>query len=170
MSLLVAPDPDWPRQAQREADLWRSTGVLGLVAIHHIGSTAIPGLPARGIIDLLAVFHDLQACDAARPELEQLGYDWYGTLDRTGRRCLGRNDPDTGLRLFQAHCFSAGSPDIRRHLAFRDALVHNSALRAAYTAQKAHCAARHPDGGCDYGICKSAWIDKVEQRALDDLK
>ena len=167
MSLLVAPDPDWPRQAQCEADRWRSAKLDGLIAIHHIGSTAVPGLPARAIIDLLPVFQNLECCDRSRQALEDLGYDWLGEFGLPGRRYLCRDDPATGQRLFQIHCFAANAPDIRRHLAFRDALMHNPPLRAAYTAQKAHCAARHPQGGRDYGNCKSSWINRVEQKALE---
>ena len=60
-----------------------------------------------------------------------------------------------------------GRADIRRHLAFRDAPRGNGPLRAAYSAVKGACAARHPEGGVAYGTCKSAWIDKTEARALE---
>ena len=69
--------------------------------------------------------------------------------------------------MIHAHSYTIGHPDIPRHLAFRDALRSNASLRAAYTSVKASCAARFPDGGENYQACKSAWIDKAEQRALE---
>lgn len=167
MSLLSPPDPNWPAQAQAEADRWRAAGLAGLVTVHHIGSTAVPGLPAKPIIDLLPVFADQATCDAARPALERLGYEWLGEFGLPDRRYVRLDDPETGNRLFQAHCYVQGSGEITRHLAFRDALRANASLRAAYTAVKARCAALHPGDRVAYGDCKSNWIAKAEQKALE---
>ncbi|WP_299150101.1 GrpB family protein [uncultured Tateyamaria sp.] len=169
MSLLAAPDPGWPAQAAGYGDAWRAH-VSGLVAVHHIGSTAVPGLPAKPIIDLLPVFADADAADAARPALEALGYEWMGTYGLPGRRYVRLFDADTGARRVHAHAYVQGHADIRRHLAFRDALRANAALRAAYTSVKASCAARHPDGGAAYGACKSDWIAKAEAKAMETYK
>lgn len=169
MSLLATPDPGWPAQAARYADAWRAH-VGGLVAVHHIGSTSVPGLPAKPIIDLLAVLADEAAADAARPDLEALGYEWMGAFGLPGRRYVRLSDAKTGARRVHAHAYVQGHADIRRHLAFRDALRANAALRAAYTSVKASCAARHPDGGAAYGACKSDWIVKAEAKALETYK
>ncbi|WP_372573155.1 GrpB family protein [Ruegeria jejuensis] len=167
MSLLSAPDPTWPAQAQAEAERWRKAELQGLITIHHIGSTSVPGLPAKPIIDLLPVFEQPDACDNARHHIEALGYEGMGALGLPGRRYVRRDDPQTGKRLVQAHCFATGSPEITRHLAFRDALRQNAALRAAYTSVKARCAALHPGDHRAYGACKSGWIDKTERTALE---
>ncbi|WP_293576740.1 GrpB family protein [Phaeobacter sp.] len=166
MTPLVAPDPGWPAQCHAEADRWREAGLTGLVQVHHIGSTAVPGLPAKPIIDMLPVFADMDALDAARPQIEALGYEWMGEFGLPGRRYCRRDDPQTGRRLFQAHCYVAGSGEITRHLAFRDALRDNASLRAGYSAVKGKCAALHPGDLSGYGDCKSGWIKKVEARAL----
>lgn len=167
MSLIVAPDPDWPVQAQAEADRWRSLALEGLVTIHHIGSTSVAGLPAKPIIDLLPVFETVEACESGQARIETLGYEWMGEFGLPGRRYVLRNDPDTGKRLFQAHCYAIGSSEIDRHLAFRDALRVNAALRAAYSSVKACCAALHPGDHQAYGACKAGWIDKAETKALE---
>ncbi|MXQ07553.1 GrpB family protein [Alphaproteobacteria bacterium GH1-50] len=168
MSLLSPPDPEWPSQAAHEIARWRAT-VPGLVTVHHIGSTSIPGLPAKPIIDLLPVFTDDAARDDAGGAVQAMGYEWMGAYGLPGRAYCRLIDPETGIRRFHAHGYSQDHPDIRRHLAFRDALRDNAALRAAYTSVKAACAARHPEGGADYGACKSGWIDKAERRALERL-
>lgn len=166
MSLLVAPDPSWSVRAAEEIARWMEN-VRGLQSVHHIGSTSVPGLPAKPIIDLLPVFDDARAQQDSPDAIEALGYEVLGAFGLEGRTYARRNDPDSGKRLVQAHCYAQGQPDIERHLAFRDALRENAVLRAGYTSIKAACAARHPEGGPAYGACKSAWIDKAEARALE---
>ena len=97
-------------------------------------------------------------------------YEWMGEYGLKGLAYARKSDPKSGRRLFHVHCYSEGHPDIWRHLAFRNALRENAALRAAYTSIKAACAARHPDGGDAYGQCKSRWINKAEARALEHYK
>lgn len=169
MTGLAAPDPAWPAQAMAEAERWRNA-VPGLITIHHIGSTSVPGLPAKPIIDLLPVFSDAASADGARQAVEALGYEWMGPYGLEGRRYCRLDDPATRKRRFHAHGYVQGHADIRRHLAFREALRANGALRAAYTSVKASCAVRYPDLGADYGACKSGWIDKAEARALETLR
>ena len=127
----------------------------------------MPGLPAKPIIDFLPVFVDEAARDAAEASVTSHGYEWMGPYGLPGRAYARLSDAETGTRLFHAHGFPEGHPDIRRHLAFRDALRGNAALRAGYTSVKAACAARHPEGGAGYGDCKSDWIAKVEAKALE---
>ncbi|WP_282051760.1 GrpB family protein [Phaeobacter inhibens] len=169
MSLVVAPDPTWPTQAQAEADRWSDSGVDGLIEVHHIGSTAVPGLPAKPIIDLIPVFESEAAMDTARPIIEALGFEWLGEFGLPGRRYCRYDDPETGKRQVQAHCYVEGSDEITRHIAFRDALRANAALRAGYAAIKGKCAALHPGDMHGYGDCKSDWVQKIEAHAINAL-
>ncbi|MEQ3709717.1 MAG: GrpB family protein [Tateyamaria sp.] len=166
MSLVVPYDGTWPIRADEEMQRLREA-VEGLITVHHIGSTSAPGLPATPILDLLPVFSHDAAADASRAALEVLGYEWMGAFGLAGRRYCRRDDPETGDRQVHAHAYVQGHADIRRHLAFRDALRANVSLRAAYASVKGACAARHPEGGEAYGTCKSAWIAKTESRALE---
>ncbi|CUH80961.1 dephospho-CoA kinase/protein folding accessory domain-containing protein [Tritonibacter multivorans] len=164
---LIAPaDAEWPALAQRECDRWRAAALPGLLRIHHIGSTAVKSMPAKPVLDLLPEFGSLDALDAARAQIEGLGYQWMGEYGLPGRRYCRLDDPKTGNRTVQAHAYVQGSPEITRHLAFRDALRANASLRAAYAAVKGKCAALHPGDARGYGKCKSDWIQKVEARAL----
>lgn len=169
MSLLVAPDPAWPEMALTEAKRWHGSGMTGLVEVHHIGSTSVPGLPAKPIIDLIPVFESTAAMDAARSFVEGLGFEWLGEFGLPGRRYCRRDDPESGKRLVQAHCYVEGSAEITRHLAFRDALRSNAPLRAGYAAIKGKCAALHPGDMHSYGDCKSEWVQKAEAQALKAL-
>ncbi|MEL7025685.1 MAG: GrpB family protein [Pseudomonadota bacterium] len=165
--MIEAPDPSWPHMATQLIDEWSDT-VRGLIAVHHIGSTSVFGLPAKPVIDLLPVFETDGALDAAQRSVEAMGYEWLGEYGLPGRRYARRNGPD-GHREVQVHCYALGSPEITRHLAFRDALRGNAGLRAAYTSVKARCAALHAGDPRAYGDCKSSWIKKVEARALERL-
>lgn len=169
MTFLSAPDPKWSEEARAEIARWQE-GITGLLDIHHIGSTSVPGLPAKPILDLLAVFDTPQSQEASRGGLASLGYEWMGEYGLPGRSYARLDDPITGQRIVQAHGYATGHPDIARHLAFRDALRSNQALRVAYTSIKAACAARHPEGGEAYGACKSEWIRKTEAKALERTK
>ena len=164
MIRLAAPDPDWPTQAAAEAARW--DGIDGMKSIHHIGSTAVPGLIAKPILDLMPVFTDADAMEASRPDLERLGYEWMGAYGLPGRRYVRRDDPETGERLSQAHCYAEGHEDIRRHLAFRDALRSREDLRMAYGALKSRCASDYGHDAGQYADCKSDWIKRVEAEAL----
>jgi GrpB-like predicted nucleotidyltransferase (UPF0157 family) len=166
VSLLAAYDATWVAQAAEEGARWRRA-VAGLITVHHIGSTAIPGMPAKPTLDLMPVFADDAAADAAQKAVEGMGYQWMGEHGLPGRRYGRLIDPDSGHHLVHAHAYVQGHADIRRHLAFRDALRANAPLRVAYSSVKAACAARHPDGGAEYGSCKASWIDKTETRAME---
>ncbi len=168
MSLLGPPDPAWSDRASAEIDRWFSLDLPGLLTIHHIGSTSVPDLIAKPVIDLLPVFTDMSRLDAARPGLETLGYEWLGEFGLPGRRYIRLDDPATGQRLFQAHCYVEGSLDIVRHLAFRDAIRASPKLRAAYAAEKQRCARLHPDDYHAYGDCKSSWIARAEADAMEN--
>lgn len=130
---LVAYDPDWPRLFGREAERLRS--VLGDVAlrIEHVGSTSVPGLTAKPIVDVLLVVPDSADEPCYLPRLQAAGYvlrirepDWF-----EHRLVKG---PDTDVNL---HVFSAGAAEVERMLRFRDRLRADDAARNATRAPSA---------------------------------
>lgn len=163
---LVDHRPEWKKTAR--AEISRLRDALGplLVTAHHIGSTSIPGIKAKPIIDLIPVVTSIERLDDVKASLEALGYDYLGEFGLPGRRYCRRKDPATGKRAFQLHCYAQGFPEIARHLAFRDYLLAHDDIAKDYEAEKIRAAALHPDNTLDYNAAKNDWIKKTEQDAL----
>ena len=161
---LVQPDPAWPDQAAAEAK--RLAGAVGetLVIVHHIGSTAIPGIRAKPTIDLLPLVNSLAALDARAAAVRALGYDWRGEFGLPGRRFCSLTR--AGARLFNVHFYQEGAADVARHLIFRDYLRAHPDEARAYEAEKIRAAAMRPDDTLAYNDQKNDWIKACERRAL----
>jgi GrpB-like predicted nucleotidyltransferase (UPF0157 family) len=163
---LLPHDSAWAGRALAEAQTLADALGADLLNVHHIGSTSIPGIRAKPTLDLIPVIHSLSAFDARRRDVEALGYEWRGEFGLPGRRYCAKSSPDTGRRLVQLHCYEKGSPEIDRHLAFRDYLRGHSEVAAAYEQEKMRCAHLHCDNSRAYADCKSVWISRTETAAL----
>lgn len=158
MPLVVAPDPSWPARFAAEAARLAPC----LPVLHHIGSTAVPGLCAKPTIDILGVAEDPAALV---PALVALGYDARGENGTPGRMFLRLIQGD--VRVFHLHLYRDGAPDIERHLVFRDWLRAYPDRVAAYGAHKMELAARLGKTRADYVADKDAFVRTEEARALD---
>lgn len=163
---LVPHDDAWATAAELEAD--RIRFVLGkrLLRVHHIGSTAIEGIAAKPIVDLIPVVTSLEVLDAMRERVEAIGYQWWGEYGIAGRRYCTFNDPQNGTRLFNVHFYADGNSEIERHLAFRDYLRANPSLAQEYEALKRRLASEFSDVN-DYAEAKTPWIRSIEPTALE---
>jgi GrpB-like predicted nucleotidyltransferase (UPF0157 family) len=159
---LVAYDRDWPGLFSREADRLRL--VLGDEArrIEHVGSTSVPGLMAKPVIDILLVVPDSADEPCYVPRLQGAGYvlrirepEWFEHRLFKG--------PDTAINL---HVFSSGAAEEERMLRFRDRLRHDDAARNRYERVKRELAVRTWRHVQDYADAKAAVVNLI----LDDAE
>jgi len=163
---LCPPSPEWAILAATETARLKSALGDVLITVHHIGSTAIPGILAKPIVDLIPVVTDLESLDAHEDAVRALGYKWYGEFGLAGRRYCTLTDSVTGERKVQLHCYAEGAEGLPRHLAFRDYLRAHPAVAKEYEAEKVRAAALHPDDTLAYNGAKNDWIKKTERDAL----
>lgn len=164
---LVPHDPAWAAAARAEgARLGEALGDA-LVAVHHVGSTAVPGIRAKPVLDLIPQVHALDVLDALAGRLEALGYLYRGEFGIPGRRYCTWDDPRDGTRRIQLHCFATGHPEMARMIAFRDHLRAHRDRARAYEAEKERCRRLHPDDTMAYAEAKAAWI-RAELRPTTD--
>lgn len=165
MHVRVVPyDPAWEKGYEEEAQRLRQALDGLLIEIHHIGSTAVPGLMAKPVIDILPVVRDIAAVDGRNPQMEALGYACMGEFGIPGRRYFRKGGED---RTHQVHVFAAGSRgDIERHLAVRDYLRAHPAAAEAYGWLKQELAARFPEDIEGYCDGKDAFVRRLEAEAI----
>jgi GrpB-like predicted nucleotidyltransferase (UPF0157 family) len=164
---LSEPDAAWIETFKRESGRLASALAGDVIEIHHVGSTAIPTIRAKPIVDLIPVVVSLARLDDLRPRVEALGYTWWGEYGIPGRHYCTLQDPATGRRSFNAHFFAHLDPEIERHVAFRDYLRAHPAAAREYEAVKLRAALLHPEDVLDYNVEKSPWIRAIEPRAIE---
>jgi GrpB-like predicted nucleotidyltransferase (UPF0157 family) len=164
--LIVDYDPQWPGLYRQEAD--RIRDVLGnrVLQMEHVGSTAVPGLAAKPVIDVLLVVDDSADEDKYLPALQSAGYllrhrepAWYEHRMLKG--------PDTDINL---HVLSSGCPEIDRMLLFRDWLRGNRADRELYAHTKRALAQQEWDSVQNYADAKTSVVAEILARAFIEPK
>ncbi|MEL6658238.1 MAG: GrpB family protein [Bacteroidota bacterium] len=161
---VVDYNPRWPQAFEQEAALLRQALSDALVEIHHIGSTSVPGLAAKPIIDILPEVHDLALLDARAPQMEALGYEVMGEFGIPGRRYFRKGGDE---RTHHVHAFLAGDAHAIRHLAFRDYLIAHPEVAQAYGQLKREVAQRSNNNIETYGDGKDPFIKIHERKALE---
>jgi GrpB-like predicted nucleotidyltransferase (UPF0157 family) len=152
--LIADYDPAWPAgfEAQRER-IARALGDQAL-RIEHIGSTSVPGLAAKPIVDVLVAVTDPDDEVAFREPLERAGYELR--VREPGHRMFR-----TPARDVHVHLWADGGPDVERHIVFRDRLRASAAQREAYERLKRELAGIDWNDMNDYADAKGPFIDGV---------
>ncbi|WP_232329378.1 GrpB family protein [Nocardia violaceofusca] len=161
--VLVPYDPCWPRIFDEQAAAIRRALAGRMITIEHVGSTAVPGLAAKPIIDIDLIVADSADEPAYVPHLERAGFrlvlrepSWHQ------HRMLTRIAPAVNL-----HVFSPNAPEHIRHLIFRDWLRTHPADRNLYETAKRDLAAKTVATPADYNLAKNPIIDEIYDRAFD---
>jgi GrpB-like predicted nucleotidyltransferase (UPF0157 family) len=161
---IVDYDPAWPEEAERE--LARVAEALGetVVRLDHVGSTSVPGLAAKPIVDLQVSVAALQPQAAYVEPLEAIGYLFVPFATSPEYHFFGK--PAERPRTHHLHVCLAGSHEELRHLAVRDYLRADREEAARYEAVKRESARLHPEDRVAYMEGKDAFVAELERRAL----
>ena len=157
-------NPMWARMFEDEAKLIKRILGDNCTEIHHIGSTSVPGLAAKPIIDIMPVVHSLDLVDAVRGAFQEIGYEFLGEFGIIGRRYMRKGGDE---RTHQVHIFSEHSvSDIERHLALRDFLRTHKDVCDEYAALKKSLARKYPYDIDGYCAGKDEFVKNLEREAL----
>lgn len=159
---LVPYDPNWPRVYERHAGRIREALSEKVLLLEHVGSTSVPGLSAKPVIDIILEVADAADESSYIPPLEKTGFilrirepDWFE------HRLLKTPQADVNL-----HIFSAGCEEIERMLTFRDWLRTHEEDRQLYEKTKRELAARTWKHTQHYADAKSEVVQTILDRAL----
>jgi GrpB-like predicted nucleotidyltransferase (UPF0157 family) len=163
--LIVSYDPLWPKLYSDEESRISVALGRGALRVEHVGSTSVPGLAAKPVIDTLLVVRNSADEESYAPALERAGYvlrireaHWFE------HRMF--NCPDTQTNL---HVFSLGCPEIDRMLLFRDHLRSHATDRDLYQRTKQTLAQREWGSTQDYADAKTAVVEEILGRARQPI-
>ena len=160
-------NPIWPKMYEEEARSIEKILADNCVAVYHIGSTSVPGLAAKPVIDIMAVVRSLEKADAAAEEFSETGYEYLGEFGIAGRRYLRKGGEE---RTHQVHIFQADDwNNIGRHLAFRDYMRTHEKEREEYAKIKIDLAQRFPYDIAGYCDGKENFVREREKLALSQV-
>jgi GrpB-like predicted nucleotidyltransferase (UPF0157 family) len=161
---VVPNDPMWRNAFETEKRHVGSALGENVVAIHHIGSTAIPNIYAKPVVDLLVEVGNITEVDGRSSEMESLGYEVMGEFGIPRRRYF-RKDNEKGIRTHQIHAFETGSAEIERHIAFRDYMIAHPEEAQRYSELKRKLAEKHSQSMDEYMDGKDEFIKEMDLKA-----
>lgn len=166
--IVVDYNPAWKNDYLIEEKLVKHVLKQNCVAIYHIGSTAVPGLAAKPIIDILTVVKSLESVDKVSNAFEEMGYAYLGEFGIAGRRYLRKGGDE---RTHQIHILDETDRfNVDRHIAFRDYMSTHSEDRAKYSELKKELARKYPYDIESYCDGKAAFVKDTEAKALASYK
>jgi GrpB-like predicted nucleotidyltransferase (UPF0157 family) len=161
---LVEPDPSWPQHFELEAAALRSTlGALDGVRIEHFGSTAVPNLRAKPVIDILLIHPNPEAWPQLVKPLQALGYVYWAENPRRNQMFFVKGMPPFGRRRTH-HVHVRVPEDAERELLFRDLLRKDAALAREYESLKEQSAQHYPTDRDAYTDSKTKFVANALSR------
>jgi GrpB-like predicted nucleotidyltransferase (UPF0157 family) len=163
---VLPHNPGWRDEFERESKQVALALGENAIAIHHIGSTAIPNIYAKPVIDLLVEVNDITQVDNCAAAMEALGYESMGEFGIPSRRYF-RKDNESGVRTHHVHIFEGGSSQVERHLAFRDYMIAHPKAAQQYSDLKRELVKTLDLSDIEgYMDGKDEFIKVMEKRAL----
>ena len=163
---VVPYNANWPAMYEKEVKRIKQVLRSEIVSIHHIGSTSIPDMSAKPIIDILLEVKDITRIDDYNDEMIGLGYEPRGELGIPGRRYFSREEPKD-VRTHHIHAYQAGNIELTRHLAFRNYMITHPEDAKEYAELKIVLARRFPLDIDGYVLGKEQYVSRMESIAME---
>lgn len=164
-STITNYDADWPRQYAAAAERLRSVFGAALLELHHVGSTAVPGLAAKPEIDILVVVRDVADAGVWQADLAPLGYRRGNDLS-AGHLFFKRDV--NGIRTHKVHICKAWHSKIGELLEFRDRLRRDSAVKEQYERLKYQLERDNTQGIGEYLKGKAPFVEAVLKSQVEE--
>jgi NAD-dependent deacetylase len=155
-------DPEWPRRYEAEADLVCAALGADVVDVEHMGSTAVPGLAAKPVIDISVGLRRVELAAERIAAMDQLGYEYLGENNLPGRLFFRKDEK--GRRAYHVHAVEHDGGHWHRHRAFRDYLRAHPEEAVRYAVEKRRLAAQCETHE-EYWARKQAYVDPLFERA-----
>lgn len=162
---LVPHDPAWSRDGARIVRTLSALFGRDCLGCAHVGSTAVPSIVAKPILDIVLGLSSIELADQKRDELEKLGYTFVEDQPRANERLFSRRVGDGSTVTCHLHVLKHGSPEWRDYLAFRDYLKGRPGVAREYEAKKKELASAYPDDRAAYTAGKSELIESILRKA-----
>lgn len=162
--VVVPHENHWSEKFQMEAKRLKSA-MPETVKIYHIGSTSVPGLAAKPIIDMIMEVENIERVDGWNERFIELGYIVKGENGISRRRYFIHGTKEKCS--YHLHVFEKGNPEIVRHLAFRDYMMAHCEEAEAYATLKKELAEKYKYDGALYTEGKNEFVRNVDEKAKE---
>ncbi|WP_133706373.1 GrpB family protein [Rhizobium sp. BK313] len=159
--VLEPHDPGWAALFDAERLAMESVDEGWFKAIHHVGSTSIPGIAAKPIIDILVSLNRNEDGPACADAMRKLGYEYRGNGGISGRHYYRKGNPHT----HHIHMWVESNPEFGQHLRFRDFLRSHPAEAQAYETLKKELAERFVSDTLSYSLAKDEFCQRIDRLA-----
>lgn len=172
--VVVDPDPEWPRQFQEIKSYLLPFVENSIVRIEHVGSTSVPGLAAKPIVDIDVVVADAGQVLVVLKQIESAGYRWVGDLDVTGREAF-EAETTPSLPVHHLYLVVENNRAHTDHWLLREALIDDPELIVRYTTIKRENVVRSGGDREQYTALKAAFVAEVladarRERAMEPVE
>ena len=159
---VVSYNSNWKKMYKEESEKIKNILNDIIVDIHHIGSTAIPGIKAKPVIDILVEVKDIEAVDRYNNKMEELGYEAMGEHGIPKRRFFRKGG---NKRTHHIHIFQVGSEEIERYINFKEYLITHPDKGREYSKLKEKLVNKYTYGVENYTNGKSDFIKEIDRKA-----
>ena len=159
---IVSYDPNWKDMYKEESEKIKNVLSDIIIDIHHVGSTAIPGIKAKPVIDILVEVKDIEAVDRYNYKMKDLGYEVMGEYGIPKRRFFRKGENN---RTHHIHIFQVENEEIERHINFKEYLIAHPDKAREYSKLKEKLANKYTHGVEYYTNGKGDFIKEIDKKA-----